>query len=153
MKNGAQILRFPVEKGMPTDVARYKIGTLKRFRYPNPDNIEDGIEEWVEKFLLGKSVVFGWGPINKGLVEVFRAGNVRHIVSRVGPVVVSNRPYVEVCCHGDTLFPLYNWISENRQISLPVSLLSMDQINYFRICKKCDEYMVNHGSTGCSQRR
>jgi hypothetical protein len=145
------ILRFPVEKEMPIDVARSKIGDLKRFRYPS--GLNEGLEVWIERFLIGKSVMLGWGPINRSLVSTFRAGNVRHIISRVGNFDSKKRPRVEVCCQGENLYPIYNWISENRELSFPVSLLNIDQAKYFRVCEKCQQYLLKNGSFGNKQIR
>jgi hypothetical protein len=139
MGQSAQIIRMPIEKRMPTRIAEDKIGGLAKYRYP----VRRGkipSYDWLSEWLTGKSVLFGWTPINDGLVAAFKRGYVRHFISRVGIVDIGKdeRPRVELCC-GCELHPIFNWSVGKRMTSsvYPVSLLGLDQVRYFRVCRRC----------------
>jgi len=138
---GAKVLRFPIEKRIKREAARKKIGRLMDFRYPDSALITEDILEWVDDFLVHKKVLIGWSPINRGLVDAFKQGNVCHIISNVSVVDVTRKPFVEVCCRGHETLQLYNWKSDNEEMYSPASLLSIEQASYFRVCTKCDAYM------------
>jgi hypothetical protein len=141
----AKILRFPIEKRLNKEVARKKIGRLMDFRYPDSALMTEDILEWVDDFLVHKKVLLGWSPINRGLVDAFKQGNVCHIVSNASVVDVNRKPLVEVCCKGHETLYLHNWKSNHEEMYPPASLLSMDQANYFRVCTNCAAYMRDNG--------
>jgi len=143
MGDVCNVIRFPVEQEMPRHVAQQKIGRAKRYKYPSVDVIGlDTVESWTEKFLIGKSVICGWTPINIGLPEAFKSKRVRHIISLVDIQSLSIRPSIEICCMGHDLYQVYNWvISSPLRMMKPVTLLNADQSVFFRRCKKCEEYL------------
>lgn len=140
----AKIIRFPIEKRLGVEMAREKIGKLKMFKYPDSTILTDDVLEWVDNFLIGKKVLLGWSPINKGVVDAFKQGNVCHVVSVASSSGITRKPFVEVCCKGHEQHFIHNWRSKTDEMAPPAALLSIDQSNYFRTCLKCESYLRDH---------
>jgi len=133
-----KVIHFPVADRMPTRVAEQRLGSIVAYKYP--DFLKLGVNpmDWLDKWMKGKSVLFGWEPVNEGIVKSFKDGRVRHLVSRVSPVDPSKnqRPKIEICCSLNS-YPVFNWVSQVGVSSVPVVLLGLDQTSYFRVCKRC----------------
>ena len=141
----AKIIRFPIEKRLNRESARKKLGRLMDFRYPDTKKIpHEDIVEWLDAFLIGKKVLLCWSPINRGLVDAFKQGNVCHIISHASVTDMSRKPLIEVCCKSHEMLHVHNWQPCRQEMSAPAVLLSLDQSNYFRVCLKCAAYLRDH---------
>lgn len=127
------VVFFPVSKRMSSRVAEEKIGKIVIFRYLS---MLEGTErlDWLENWIVKKSVLLGWESVKEGIVKSFKSGKVRHIVNDV--VDVDGRPEVELKC-GVELHQVFNWTCDKKVTRTPVVLLTIGQESYFRVCKNC----------------
>lgn len=132
----AKIIHFPVDKRMPTRVAEEKLGNVVIYRYPPVEKMNLTRQEWLQKWMLKRSVLYGWQSVKEGLVRSFKTGRVRHLVERVVANADDARPRLELCCGMDT-YPVFNWQSNEAVSVTPVIILSIEQTSYFRICERC----------------
>lgn len=136
------VARFPVEDVMSLEVAEQKLGGVMLYQFRSALLCDDA-QGWLENWLQGRSVLMGWEPVKSGVVKSFRAGRVRHIVSRVRKTSRSRgeRPRVELCCSLD-VHSVFNFKSKGQSMKNPVIVLSHGQSPYFRFCKKCEASLV-----------
>lgn len=142
----ATIIHFPVADRMPTHIAESRIGGVISYGYPPPEKVGGDLWGWLERWLGRRSVLLGWEPVKEGLIKVFKSGRVRHLVSEVVLVDVDRqvRPMVEIACGIET-YPVVNWSSLEPVKTTPVVILGADQVDYFRVCKKCEAAMRRRG--------
>ena len=135
----AVIARFPVEQVMSNDVAQVKIGAMRSYRYPMPDEIARSLDDWALRWFAERFVLIGWEPVKEGLIKSFKNGRVRHMVSSVKPHTIENgkRPIVEPLCSIET-YPVWNWKADGTARKTPAVVLHPSQASYFRFCKKCE---------------
>ena len=133
----AKVIRFPIERRLSADNARLRIGSVNNFRGPDALSIEEALE-WAERFLIGKNVLLGWTAINHELVQAFKRGAVRHIVSSVESFNGYGKPRITLCCQDIEEKHIYNWKGTMESVP-PVVLLTLPQSQYFRPCQKCEE--------------
>lgn len=136
------VTRFPVESVMPSEVAEQKLGGIVLYQFRS-ELLCDDPQGWLEKWMEGRSVLAGWESVKSGIVKSFRAGRVRHIVSRTRRTSrdKGERPKVELCCSLD-VHSVFNWKSEQRVAKNPVIVLSYEQAPYFRPCQKCQAVLM-----------
>jgi len=133
------VIHFPVGKRMSSRVAEERLGSIVMYRIPEA---VEGRAEWLERWLTKKFVLFGWEPVKEGLVKSMKSGRVKHLIAQVSTEDIGRgvRPKVELGC-GFDLVPVFNWDSCKEAVkSTPVTVLSIDQSSYFRMCKKCQEW-------------
>ena len=135
----AMVARFPVEQVMSNDVAQQKIGAMRSYRYPRPDEISRGLDEWALRWFAERFVLLGWEPVKNGLIKSFKGGRVRHMISMVKPYSIGEgkRPVIEPLCSMET-YPVWNWAADGTARKKPAVVLHPSQAYYFRFCKKCE---------------
>ena len=145
MGEAGNVLKFPVDKVMPTRVAEEKLKHLRMFSYPMGQGefvrTKQQSEQWLKNWMLDKFVLLGWECVRQGIVKSFKNGRVKHIVADVSNVngEKGTRPRVTLLC-SDSSHPIFNWQSKSKLATgvSPVSILSLDQSDYFRTCERCE---------------
>lgn len=127
---------------MSLEVAEQKLGGIALYQFRSALLCDDP-QAWLEKWMQGRSALVGWEAVKGGVVKSFRAGRVRHIISRVRRTSRSRgeRPKVELCCSMD-VHSVFNWKSKGASAKNPVIVLSTEQALYFRSCKKCQAALM-----------
>jgi len=127
---------------MPPEVAEQKLGGMVLYQFRS-ELLCDNPQEWLEKWIQGRSVLVGWEAVKNGVVKSFRGGRVRHIVARARRTSRSKgeRPKVELCCSVD-VHSVFNWKAKQKSVKNPVIVLSNEQARYFRPCKKCQARLM-----------
>lgn len=126
---------------MPSRVAEEKFGNIRVYGYPDLSKLSVDQFDWLKGFLKGdggRYVLYGWQSVKEGLVKSFKAGRVKHSISRVPLVDIdaSDRPRVEILCSLNQYF-VFNWNCEEKIKQNPVVLLTTEQSQYFRLCERC----------------
>jgi hypothetical protein len=131
------VLHFPVDRVMSQRIAEEKLGSIVMYRYPPGKG--DAAQEWLNGWMRKKTVLVGWECMREGIARSFKNGRVRHIVSAVNQVDTGRgrRPSIGVLCSNQS-HHVFNWCCEEGTFGIPVVVLSLDQQDYFRPCKRCE---------------